>query len=44
MVKFDLIDIKWYNYSIVRKPNEFLNKLAINIYFSIITIFFTYGG
>ena len=38
--KFDLLYIKWYNYSIVRKPNEFLNKLAIYIFFSIIQIIF----
>lgn len=38
--KFDLFYIKWYNYSIVRKPNEFLNKLAIYIFFSIIQIIF----
>ena len=42
--KFDLLYIKWYNYSIVRKPNEFLNKLAIYIFFQLYKLFYTYGG
>lgn len=38
--KFDLFYIKWYNYSIVRKPNEFLNKLVIYIFFPLYKLFF----